>query len=245
MIEHTVVSKSGAFAARQALLAEEKALTKARDALCAKRRALPWVKIEKDYLFQNPAGPVAFADLFQGRSQLIVQHFMFAPGWEEGCVGCSFTSDHVDGALPHIQARDASFVAVSRAPVEEIERYRRRMGWRFLWVSSGASDFNYDFDVSFKPEDIAAGRAIYNYRPLDFEIEDLSGISVFMMTERGEIFHTYSSFARGDENLCGAYAYIDLLPKGRDEAELDYPSAWWRHHDKYDLAAQPRSTCCG
>lgn len=243
MIEHQIVSKADALGSRQALLAEEKALTKARDALAAKRRALPWVKVEKDYLFQSPAGPIAFSDLFQGRSQLIVQHFMFAPGWQEGCVGCSFTSDHVDGALPHIQARDASFVAISRAPIEEIERYRRRMGWRFLWVSSGASDFNYDFDVSFRPEDIAAGRATYNYRILEDEIEDLSGFSAFIKTETGEIFHTYSTFARGDELLCSAYMYIDLLPKGRDEQGLEYPSAWWRHNDKYEANQEPGSCC--
>lgn len=245
MIDHEIVEKSAALSARRALLAEEKALTKARDALAAKRRQLPWVRVEKDYVFQSPAGPISFSDLFQGRSQLIVQHFMFAPGWEEGCVGCSFNSDHVDGAMPHIQARDASFVAISRASIEEIERYRKRMGWRFLWVSSGASEFNYDFDVSFRKEDVAAGRASYNYRPYGDEMEDLSGISTFIKGEDGRIYHTYSTFARGDELVCTAYVYIDMLPKGRDEDRLDYPQAWWRHHDKYEVAKEPRGSCCG
>ncbi len=243
MTTQLIVSKSEALAARQALLVEEKAFTKARDALAAKRRQLPWVSIEKDYTFVGPAGPVRLADLFKGRSQLIVQHFMFAPGWEEGCVGCSFNSDHVDAVMPHVEARDASFVAVSRASIEEIERYRQRMGWRFLWVSSGGSDFNYDFDASFRPADIAAGRASYNYRRYNDKMEDLSGFSILLKNDEGEIFHTYSTFARGDEMLCTAYMYIDLLPKGRDEDKLDYPQAWWRHHDKYETPKRT-SGCC-
>jgi predicted dithiol-disulfide oxidoreductase (DUF899 family) len=243
MESHRIVSKAEAREARVRLLAEEKAFTKARDALAAQRRMLPWVRVDKPYRFASAAGPVTLADLFRGRRQLIVQHFMFAPGWAEGCVGCSFSADHVDGALPHVQARDASFVAVSRAPIADIERYRKRMGWRFPWVSSEGSDFNYDFDVSFRPEDIAAGRASYNYEPYDGEMEDLSGHSVFIRSDQGEIFHTYSTFARGDEMLMAAYMYIDLLPKGRDEDGLDYPSAWWRHHDKYDAVKPEPCTC--
>lgn len=238
-----VVTKEQAFAERRAFVAEEKAFTRARDALAARRRQLPWVKVEKTYVFDWTAGPVTLDELFAGRSQLIVQHFMFAPGWEEGCVGCSFNADHVSGALPHIEARDASFVAIARAPVADLERFRKRMGWNFRWVSSGRNDFNYDFDVSFRSADIAAGRANYNYRPLEDETEDLSGFSVFMKNAAGEIFHTYSTFARGDEILCTAYMYIDLLPKGRDEAGLEYPMAWWRHHDQYAVAAAKNCRC--
>jgi predicted dithiol-disulfide oxidoreductase (DUF899 family) len=241
MFDHQVVSKSEALASRLDLLAKEKAFTRARDDLARARRELPWVRIEKRYEFDIPSGKQTLADLFSGRSQLIVQHFMFAPEWEEGCVGCSFSADHVDGALPHIQARDASFVAVSRAPLAKIEAFKRRMGWRFNWVSSFGSDFNYDFNVSFRREDIAAHKAQYNYRPLDFEIEDLSGHSVFLKQD-GDIFHTYSTFARGDEMLMAAYMYIDLLPKGRDEEGMEEPSSWWRHHDKYDGA--DKHSCC-
>jgi predicted dithiol-disulfide oxidoreductase (DUF899 family) len=241
MIDHQVVSKSEALASRLDLLAREKAFTRARDDLAKARRQLPWVRVEKRYEFDTPAGKQTLADLFSGRGQLIVQHFMFAPEWDEGCVGCSYSADHVDSALPHIQARDASFVAVSRAPLSKIEAFKRRMGWRFNWVSSFGSGFNYDFNVSFHPGDIAAGKAEYNYRPLDFEIEDLSGHSVFLKRDGG-IFHTYSTFARGDEMLMAAYMYIDLLPKGRDEEGLEEPSSWWRHHDKYDSAN--RHSCC-
>lgn len=242
MIHRPIAGKSEALASRLDLLAKEKAFTRARDDLARARRELPWVRVEKRYEFDTPSGKQTLAGLFAGRSQLIVQHFMFAPEWEEGCVGCSFSADHVDSALPHIQARDASFVAVSRAPLTKIETFKRRMAWRFDWVSSFGSDFNYDFDVSFRREDIAARKAQYNYRPLDFEIEDLSGHSIFLKRD-GDIFHTYSTYARGDEMLMAAYMYIDLLPKGRDEEGLEEPSAWWRHHDKYD--EQAARSCCG
>ena len=241
MINHPVVERSEALASRLDLLAKEKAFTRARDDLARARRTLPWVRIDKHYEFDAPSGKKTLAELFAGRSQLIVQHFMFSPDWDEGCVGCSFSADHVDSALPHIQARDASFVAVSRAPLAKIEVFKKRMGWRFDWVSSFGSDFNYDFNVSFRRDDIAAGRAEYNYRPLDFEIEDLSGHSVFLK-QGDDIFHTYSTYARGDEMLMAAYMYIDLLPKGRDEERLENPSSWWRHHDKYDTAT--RRSCC-
>jgi predicted dithiol-disulfide oxidoreductase (DUF899 family) len=228
-----IATKEQALAARRAFLLEEKGFTRARDELARKRRELPWVRIDKHYEFASASGREALGDLSAGRRQLIVQHFMFGPEWNEGCVGCSFNADHVDGAIPHIQARDATFVAVSRAPLAKLQQFQARMGWRFKWVSSHGTDFNYDFDVSFRKEDIAARRAQYNYRPLDFEIEDLSGFSIFCKNRAGEIFHTYSTFARGDEMLSTAYMYIDLLPMGRNEDDLKEPSSWWRHHDKY------------
>jgi predicted dithiol-disulfide oxidoreductase (DUF899 family) len=246
-----IATKQEALAARRAFLVEEKGFTRARDELARKRRELPWVRVDKRYEFQSTNGKETLGDLFAGRHQLIVQHFMFGPEWQEGCVGCSFNADHVDGAVPHIQARDATFVAISRAPLSKLQQFRRRMGWRFKWVSSLGSDFNYDFDVSFRSEEIAIGRAQYNYRPLDFEIEDLSGYSIFYRTGDGEIFHTYSTFARGDEMLMTAYMYIDLLPMGRNEGDLPEPSSWWRHHDKYtgaagDTGSDPSATkdCC-
>ena len=236
-----IVSRAEAVAAREAFLVEEKQFTRARDALARKRRELPWTRVDKNYLFDTSSGAKSLADLFAGRSQLIVQHFMFAPDWEEGCVGCSFSSDHVDGALPHVQARDATFVAISRAPLEKLVAYKKRMGWTFEWVSSGANDFNYDFGVSFRKSDLEAKRAIYNYAPLTFEASDLSGVSVFLKDPSGEIFHTYSTFARGDEMLMTAYMYLDLLPKGRNEDHLQDPSSWWRRHDSYSDA--PSKTC--
>ncbi|MGH6855744.1 MAG: DUF899 domain-containing protein [Aestuariivirga sp.] len=242
MTHPRIVSNHEALAARREFLAEEKLFTRARDDLAAKRRSLPWVRVEKNYVFTTTSGEKTLGELFGNHSQLIVQHFMFAPEWEEGCVGCSFSADHVDGALPHIDARDASFVAVSRAPLAKIEAFKRRMRWRFDWVSSFGTDFNYNFNVSFRREDIAAGKAEYNYRPLDFEIEDLSGHSVFFKRS-DDIFHTYSTFARGDEMLMAAYMYIDLLPKGRNEGGLEEPSSWWRHHDKYDFAEQAGGCC--
>lgn len=245
-----IVSRAHWEAARIALLEEEKAFTRARDALARKRLELPWVRIEKDYVFDTVTGPKSLSQLFAGRSQLILQHFMFAPGWDEGCVGCSFNSDHIAGALPHLAARDVSFVAVSRAPLADIERFRQRMAWPIDWVSSGRSDFNYDFNVSFRKDDIAAGRAVYNYRPLDpveyAETEDLSGFSFFYRAADGAVFHTYSTFARGDEIICTAYMYLDMTPLGRNEDDLDYPMQWWRHHDRYQPAnvQLAAAACC-
>jgi predicted dithiol-disulfide oxidoreductase (DUF899 family) len=242
---HRIVSRSEWLAERKAFLAEEKAFTKARDALSRRRLELPWVKIEKSYEFDGPEGRQSLADLFDGRSQLIVQHFMFGPDWTEGCVGCSFNADHADGALPHLAGRDAAFAAVSRTPIAELEKYRARMGWRFNWVSSLESDFNFDFDVSFRKEDVAAGKARYNFRPYDGEMEDLSGYSSFYRNAQGEIFHAYSVYARGDEILCTAYMYLDLLaPLGRNEAGLEYPMAWWRHHDNYEDTRAETKSCC-
>jgi len=234
MQHNRIVSRDEWLAVRKQHLIREKELTRLRDQLSAERRALPWVKVEKTYVFDGPDGKATLADLFDGRSQLIVQHFMFGPGWEEGCVGCSFGADHVDGARLHFEHRDVTFVAVSRAPLAQLEAFKKRMDWRFKWVSSFGSDFNYDFHVSFTKDDEAKGKAFYNFELRDFESEEMSGISVFYKDGNGDIFHTYSTYARGDELLSSAYMYLDLVPKGRDEAGLPYPSAWWRHHDKYD-----------
>lgn len=252
MEPHKIVSREEWLAARKALLAKEKAQTRARDALARERRALPWVRVEKPYLFEGADGKETLADLFQGRSQLVLQHFMFGPDMKEGCVGCSFGADHVDPARRHFEQRDVSFVAVSRKPLVAIDAFRKRMGWRFKWVSSLGSDFNYDFNVSFRKEDLAAGKVFYNYEMVESTSEELSGISVFCRNPSGEIFHTYSSYGRGDEILSGAYMYLDLVPKGRDEAGLPYPQAWWRHHDRYETdgpapkdAIPVVASCCG
>lgn len=230
---HKVVSSEEWLPARKALLAREKELTRLRDALSRERRELPWVRVEKEYVFDAPGGQETLSDLFEGRSQLIVQHFMFGPGWQEGCVGCSFQADHIDGALVHIQHRDVSLVVVSRAPLPQIEVFRKRMGWRFKWVSSFGSDFNYDYHVSFTKEELTKGKVLYNYEPRALQSEDLPGVSVFYRDPTGAVFHTYSSYARGNELLLGAYSYLDLVPKGRDEAGLSPPMAWVRHHDRY------------
>jgi predicted dithiol-disulfide oxidoreductase (DUF899 family) len=244
-MQHPVVSREEWIAARKALLVKEKQLTRQRDQLSAERRNLPWVKIDKPYLFDGPSGKESLADLFDGRSQLVLQHFMFGPDWEEGCVGCSFGADHVDSARQHFEYRDLSFVAVSRAPLAKIEAFKRRMGWRFKWVSSFGSDFNYDFGVSFTKDQIAKGKVVYNYEPQDSQSEELSGVSAFYKDEAGVIFHTYSTYARGDEMLSSAYMYLDLAPKGRDEEGLPFPSAWWRHHDKYeDRPETGKASCC-
>jgi predicted dithiol-disulfide oxidoreductase (DUF899 family) len=232
-----VVSQNEWLAARRELLAREKALTREYDALRALRRELPWVKVEKNYVFDGPNGKETLADLFAGRSQLIIRHFMFGPGWKEGCVGCSFASDHVEGALVHLEHHDVTYVAVSRAPRAEIDAFKKRMGWSFKWVSSFESDFNYDFHVSFTPEEIASGKVFYNFelRDLPFKIEDMSGLSVFYKEPPGEVFHTYSCHARGDEGGLTTYAYLDLTPKGRDENGPTFTLAdWVRHHDYYE-----------
>ncbi|WP_119304193.1 DUF899 domain-containing protein [Dongia deserti] len=233
-MQRPVVSRDEWITARKALLLKEKQLTRQRDQLAAERRKLPWVKVDKAYVFDGSNGKETLADLFDGRSQLVIQHFMFGPDWEEGCVGCSFGADHVDSARQHFEHRDLSFAAVSRTSVAKIESFKRRMGWRFKWVSSFDSDFNYDFGVSFTREQLAGGEVVYNYGPIESQMEDLSGISLFYKDETGSIFHTYSTYARGDELLSTAYAYLDLAPKGRDEEGLPFPSAWWRHHDKYE-----------
>jgi predicted dithiol-disulfide oxidoreductase (DUF899 family) len=212
-----IVSREEWLDARKALQIKEKGLTRLRDQLAAERRALPWVKVEKEYVFDAPEGRVTLADLFDGRSQLFVKHFMMGPGQVGQCVGCSFEVDHVEPLLVHLQSHDVSYAVVARAPIEEIEAVRTRMGWRFTWVSSYRSDFNYDFHVSFIPEGIAAGRAFYNYEYVNPGLEDRSGDSVFSKDDTGQIFHTYSTYGRGGEEFLGIYRYLDATPKGRGE----------------------------
>lgn len=227
---HQVVSPDQWLAARRELLRQEKEFTRQRDRLCAARRELPWVKIDKDYVFQGPQGPLKLAALFAGRSQLIVYHFMFGPGARDGCGGCSFLCDHVDAARQHFEHRDVTFVAVSRAPLAEFTPFKQRMGWRFPWVSSFGSDFNYDFGVSFTEEQIAKGEAFYNYAP-ETEAGESHGISVFYRDEAGGIYHTYSCYARAAEEVLSTFMFMDLTPKGRNE---EGTMSWIRHHDRYE-----------
>jgi predicted dithiol-disulfide oxidoreductase (DUF899 family) len=232
-----VVSREEWLVARKELLAKEKELTRQRDAINAKRRELPWVKVDKKYVFDTPEGKKTLADLFAGSSQLIIRHFMFGPGWKEGCVGCSFASDHVEGALVHLEHHDVSYVTVSRAPLAEIEAFKKRMGWSFPWVSSIEGDFNYDYNVSFTDEEIAQGEVFYNFerRALPFPSKELSGLSVFYKDASGDIFHTYSCHARGDEGGLTTYFYLDLTPKGRNETGPGHNLGdWVRHHDRYE-----------
>jgi predicted dithiol-disulfide oxidoreductase (DUF899 family) len=231
---HAVVGHTRWLEARKALLAHEKELTHLRDRVAAELRALPWERIEKDYVFDTPEGKRTLAELFEGRSQLVVQHFMFGPGWQEGCKSCSFMADHADATLPHLGARDVTFVAVSRAPLAEFEPFRRRMGWQFKWVSSSGSDFNHDFHVSFTPEE-SAGQGTYNYHTVTQPHEELPGISVFCKDEAGRIFHTYSTYGRGVELMMGTYRFLDIVPKGRDESP-GAGMAWVRYHDRYEQA---------
>lgn len=226
-MQHQVTSRDKWLEARIALLAKEKAFTKARDQLSAEQRALPWVKVDKEYVFDSPSGKKTLADLFGGRSQLIINHFMNAPGQEQQCVGCTLGADHIAGILEHLENHDVSYVTVARAPIGEIETLRKAMGWQFSWVSSFHSDFNYDFNVSFKPQDMAAGTAFYNFQHMDPGIEDLSGTSVFYKDENGQIFHTYSSFGRGDEQFLGIYGFLDVTPKGRNEHGPHYNLVDW------------------
>ncbi|WP_419696507.1 DUF899 domain-containing protein [Mesorhizobium muleiense] len=229
-MQHAVVSRDNWLTARRDLLRAEKELTQLRDKVARERLALPWVRIDKEYVFDTPDGPRALADLFDGRSQLLVQHFMFAPGWKEGCPSCSFMADHTDGMNKHLAHHDVTMIAVSRAPLADIERYRRRMGWQFRWVSSNGSPFNYDFRVSFTPEEVATGHIDYNYGEWRETGEEWPGLSAFYQNEAGTVFHTYSTYGRGVEVMMGTYAMLDLMPKGRNEAEgMD----WVRRHDRY------------
>lgn len=234
MNKHRVVSREEWGAARQALLREEKQLTRLRDRVSQARRELPWVRVAKEYAFDGPNGTESLSDLFDGRSQLLVYHFMFDPSWDEGCKSCSFWADNFNGVVVHLQQRDVTMVAVSRAPFEKIEAFRKRMGWSFKWVSSVHTDFNHDYHVSFSPEELAAGQVLYNYAPSDFGSPEAPGISVFYTEKDGDIFHTYSCYARGLDAINGAYQLLDLVPKGRDEEGLPYPMAWVRYHDAYD-----------
>jgi predicted dithiol-disulfide oxidoreductase (DUF899 family) len=253
MEPHKVVSHDAWIAARKAHLAEEKAFTRARDALACKRRDLPWEKVDKNYVFDSPAGKQSLADLFGGKSQLIIYHFMLGPGWEAGCPSCSYLADHFDGAVVHLAQRDVSFVVVSRAPLSEIEAFKRRMGWRFKWVSSFGSDFNPDYQVSFTAQEKAGGKVFYNYEFIEsFPSEERPGASVFYKNAAGEIFHTYSTYGRGLDILIGTYHFLDLAPKGRDEDALAWSMAWVRHHDRYDGVVvdakasyqEPKSASC-
>jgi predicted dithiol-disulfide oxidoreductase (DUF899 family) len=231
---HKVVSREEWITARKQHLIKEKELTRLRDQLSAELRNLPWVKVEKNYVFDGPNGKETLADLFAGRSQLIVYHFMLGPGWKEGCVGCSFLSDHIDGALVHLEHHDVTYVAVSRAPLPEINAFKRRMGWRFKWVSSYNSDFNYDFHVSFTQDQIAKGEVYYNYDMCKSRSEEMSGRSVFYKDEKGDIYHTYSSYARGGDMFLGTYVLLDITPRGRNETGPNHNlTDWVRHHDRY------------
>ena len=232
-MEHRVVSQEEWLAARKQLLRKEKEFTRFRDQLSAERRELPWVRVDKEYVFDGPDGKETLADLFDGRSQLMVYHFMFGPGWEQGCPSCSFVSDHIDGANWHLPHRDVTLLAVSRAPLAQIEAFKQRMGWRFKWVSSYENDFNHDFHVSFTPDEMARGEVYYNYTMTEFPSEEAPGLSAFYQDPNGAVFHTYSTYARGLDMLVGAYNYLDLAPKGRDEADLPSTMAWVRHHDRY------------
>jgi predicted dithiol-disulfide oxidoreductase (DUF899 family) len=245
---HPVVSRDRWIADRKALLAREKELTRLHDQIARERRALPWVRIDKRYVFDTLDGPRTLAELFEGRRQLLVQHFMFAPGWEQGCKSCSYMADHNDGANLHLAQRDVTLAAVSRAPLVHIERFRQRMGWQFKWVSSHGSDFNHDFGVSFTPEEMAAGKVCYNYVTQPFPQEEAPGISVFYRDDAGQVFHTYSTYGRGVEVMMETYSLLDLTPKGRDEDHLGATMEWVRHHDRYDSAAQAvpvAGSCCG
>ncbi|WP_437544486.1 thioredoxin family protein [Sorangium sp. So ce367] len=237
MKQPKIVSPAEWLAARRQLLEKEKELTRRQDELAAERQALPWVRLDKTYQFDGPSGRQSLVDLFSGRSQLIVYHFMLGPGWKEGCPSCSLLADHLDGARVHLAARDVALTLVSRAPYAEIARFRERMGWGLPWVSSHGSDFNRDFHVSFSKDEVAAGSFFYNYADTGFPSEEAPGISVFARDASGAIFHTYSTYARGGEPLIGAYYLLDMVPKGRDEKELPWPMAWVRHHDRYGVTA--------
>ncbi len=232
----TVVSPEKWLAARREFLREEKEFFRLRDKIAQHRRALPWVKVDQAYSFESPGGPVSLGDLFDGRSQLIVYHFMLAPGWEEGCRGCSYVSDHFDGALAHLNARDVSFTAISSAPLEEIQRFKTRMGWKFNWASSHGTSFNRDFRVSFTPAEVEAGKADYNFGLNHIGADEMPGLSVFARGADGAVYRTYSTYSRGLDLLIGTYNLLDLVPKGRDE-DAEAPMKWVCLHDRYDHAA--------
>jgi predicted dithiol-disulfide oxidoreductase (DUF899 family) len=242
---HPVVSQQEWLAARTALLVKEKEATHLRDRLNTERMALPWVGVDKEYLFDTATGKKTLADLFDGRGQLVVYHFMFGPDWDAGCPGCSFLADHVDGALSHLEHHDVTMLAVSRAPLAKIEAYKKRMGWRFPWVSSFGSDFNYDYHVSFMKADLENGKAVYNYEEMPARVDaadnELPGMSAFSRDEAGDVFHTYSSYGRGTEDWIGALMILDSAPKGRNETTtMDFV----RRHDEYEDAPKPHA-CCG
>jgi predicted dithiol-disulfide oxidoreductase (DUF899 family) len=242
--DNAVVNRDAWRDARQKLLELEKEETRLRDKVRAARQALPWVKVDKDYTFDTQTGAKTLSELFEGRSQLLVYHFMLGPDWDEGCIGCSFFCDHIEGALPHLNNHDVTWVAVSRAPLSKIEAYRHRMGWNFPWVSSFGSDFNYDYDVSFSAEDRASGSVEYNYRkvPTDQIADEEHGMSSFYRNAEGEIFHTYSTYARGGEEVCGTLMLLDRAPLGRNETST---MSFLKRHDEYEQKAdKAASSCC-
>ena len=230
--EHRVVSEKQWIVARKKLLAEEKKFSKLRDRLNEKRRALPWVKMEKEYVFEGPDGKETLADLFEGKSQLIIYHFMFGPGWKEGCPHCSFWADHFDSVNIHISQRDTTFAVISRAPLKEIAPFKKRMGWNFKWLSSFGTNFSFDFNVSFTPEQIKSGALPYNYGKFKMKIDELQGVSAFYKDTKGGIYHTYSSYARGIDLMNTTYNFLDLTAKGRDE-NPESTQDWVKYHDRY------------
>jgi predicted dithiol-disulfide oxidoreductase (DUF899 family) len=230
---NAVVSKEEWLEARKALLDQEKAFTRGRDELSRKRRELPWVQVEKDYVFDGPQGRVTLSELFGGRTQLMIYHFMFGPKWAEGCPSCSMVADNIDGALVHLSQRDATLVMVSRAPIDKIEAFRKRMGWNCRWVSSYGNSFNRDYNVSFTKDEMEKGEVYYNFQVNRFPSDEAPGVSVFYKDATGLIFRTYSAYGRGVEGLLGTYDLLDMTPKGRDEDQLPFTMAWVRHHDRY------------
>jgi predicted dithiol-disulfide oxidoreductase (DUF899 family) len=239
---HPVVGPDQWLDARKQLLAEEKQALRRLDEVHRKRRALPWERVKQNYQFEGPEGPVTLSDLFRGRSQLIIYHFMFAPGWKEGCDGCSFLCDHVDGARQHFEHHDVAFAAVSRAPLAEFLPFKKRMGWNFPWLSSRGTSFNYDFGVSFTLEQLESGNIGYNYGTTPYAHEELHGLSVFYRRADGSIYHTYSTYARGVESLVGALQFLDLTPKGRNESRT---MNWIKHHDRYETVPNRDAPACG
>ena len=233
MPDHAVVTRQEWTAARQALLAKEKEFTRLRDELSRERRALPWMRIEKSYAFDTPAGRKSLTELFDGRRQLVVYHFMFAPDWQVPCKSCSFWADNFNGIVSHLHQRDVTMLAISRAPLAKLEAFKQRIGWSFPWISSDDGDFNFDLGVSFRPQDLAAGEVDYNFRRLKTSMSDLPGISVFYRDDDGTVFRTYSCYSRGVDMMNTAYHYLDLTPKGRDEDGLPRNQAWVRFHDEY------------
>ena len=235
MTHHNVVARDAWIAARQQLLIKEKEFTKLRDELSQQRRELPWERVDKNYLFEGPDGRETLAQLFAGRSQLVVYHFMFGPDWQAGCPHCSFWADNFDGIIEHLNQRDTTMVVASRASPAKLAAYKKRMGWHFKWVSSGATDFNFDFQASFTDQAVAEKSAFYNFKRQDPGMSDREGLSVFFKDADGSVFHTYSTYARGIDIINTAYNTLDLAPKGRDEG--DRGPFWVRRHDEY--AARP------
>jgi predicted dithiol-disulfide oxidoreductase (DUF899 family) len=230
--DHKVVSRKAWLAARKALLQKEKKFTRAYDQLKKQRRSLPWVKVDKEYVFDGPNGKETLSELFNGKRQLVVYHFMFGPDWDEGCAHCSFWADHYDGPGLHLGQRDTAMAVISRASLKKLEAFKKRMGWKFKWLSSGGNDFNFDFGVSFRPEEIKSGAVFYNYKNIAMDMPEREGVSAFYKDDKGDVYHTYSSYARGIDMLNTTYHLLDLTAKGRDE-DPEFTQDWVTYHDKY------------